>query len=62
MPRRPRQNGAGCAEIVVLSGQAFVDDARLTNLGLKVHELLIGLPAHRIIDHADQIGLQHSTT
>jgi hypothetical protein len=57
MPRRPCQHGAGYAEIVVLSGQAFVDNAALAKLGLKIHELLISQSAHRIIDNADQVGL-----
>jgi hypothetical protein len=58
MLRRPRQHAAGDAEIVVLAGQAFVDNAGLANLCLKICKLLKGLPAHGIIDKANQIGLQ----
>jgi hypothetical protein len=54
---RPRQHGAGYAEIVVLPGQALVEDARLANLDLNIHELLISPHTHRAVDDADPVGL-----
>ena len=41
-----------------MAGQAFVDDAAVAELGLEVHQLLVGAAAHGIVDHADEIGLQ----
>jgi hypothetical protein len=57
MPRRPRQHGAGDAEIVMLARRAFVDGAALAQLGLKRYQLLMGAPGHRSVDNADLIGL-----
>jgi hypothetical protein len=58
MPRRPGEHSAGDAEIVVLPGQAFVDDAGVAKLGLEVHKLLVGFLAHRTIDEANDVRLQ----
>jgi hypothetical protein len=54
---RPRQHSAGYAEVVVLPGQALVEDTRLANLGLNIHELLIRPHTHRAVDDADPVGL-----
>jgi hypothetical protein len=45
MACRPRQHGAGYAEIIGLPGHAFVDDFVLAHLGLKSRELIIGFAA-----------------
>src|SRR5579872_1434575 len=58
MSCRPRQHGAGYAEIVVLPGQAFINNVMLACLGLESHELLISLSTHRPVHYAHLIGLQ----
>ena len=54
--RRPGQHGAGDAEIVVLSGKAFIDGAALAQLGLKRYQLLMSALGHQSVDNADLTG------
>ena len=58
MPCRPRQHGAGHAEIIVLPWRASVDYSGVTQLSLKSHKLLISASAHRPINNSDLFGLQ----
>jgi hypothetical protein len=42
MPGRPRQHGAGDAEVIVLSRRADIDPAALAHFGLEIGQPLIG--------------------
>jgi hypothetical protein len=41
MTGRPRQHGAGDAEVIVLPRRTGIDHPALTHLGLKSHELFV---------------------
>jgi hypothetical protein len=55
---RPRQHGAGYAEVIMLSRRAAVDYSAIAHLGLKRRELLIGSPTIGTVYDSDSIGLQ----
>jgi hypothetical protein len=55
---RPIQHGAGHAEIVVLSRQAFIDDAALAHFRLKRFQLRPSAPRLRSIRKVDSARLQ----
>jgi hypothetical protein len=58
MLRRPRQHGAGYAEVIMLSRRAAVDYSAIAHLGLERRELLIGTPTIGAVYDSDLVGLQ----